>query len=159
MPRNARAQALRTPPIRMSRTPQSKPPSGGEPLPADGGALRSRPLAQLAQLAAGLPSLPDAEKQAQPSPARAASTPWARALRGKLVIARDARGRGGKTVTCVRGIEAAPALLEALAKELRHELGTGVRVEQGVLIVQGALSVRVAACLEQRGAARIVLGN
>ena len=121
--------------------------------------MRSRPLAGLAKLSGQLPSLPSAAKEAQAPKARAAETPLSRALRGKIVIARDSRGRGGKTVTCVRGIEGAPALLEALAKQLRHELGTGVRVDEGVLIVQGALSERVAACLEQRGAARIVIGN
>ncbi|HUR27966.1 MAG TPA: hypothetical protein VM509_07260 [Planctomycetota bacterium] len=50
-------------------------------------------------------------------------------------------------------------LLETLARELRHELGTGVRAVDGELIVQGALTERLAACLAKRGAARIVIGN
>ena len=83
----------------------------------------------------------------------------AKALRGKIVIARDARGRGGKTVTTVRGVVGSAALLEALAKELRHELGLGVKVDDGTLLVQGAQSERLAACLTRRGALRIVIGN
>ena len=136
----------------MSPNPQGQPP------PPSQGGLRSRGLASLAGLAKDLPSLP---AQALPAgqPLSKADAELATALRGRIVIARELKGRGGKTVTFVRGIEAKQALLETLARELRKELGTGVRVEEGALVAQGALSERLAACLARRGAARIVIGN
>ena len=146
----------------MSRPDSPDPSPPGQPTGSAKQQVGSRPLARLAELSAKLPS------QRTPSPAElvqksaqsvAAKSPLARALAARIVISRDARGRGGKTVTFARGIVAAPALLETLARELRHELGTGVRVEAGALIVQGALTERLAACLAKRGAARIVIGN
>lgn len=132
-----------------------------KPIPPPKSDFGSRPLAALSKLAGSLPSLPSAAAgQGVPSPAGAqADAAFAKALSKRIVIQRDSRGRGGKTVTFARGIEAPEAVLERLAKELRHELGTGVRVEDGALIVQGALSERLAACLQRRGATRIVLGN
>jgi translation initiation factor 1 (eIF-1/SUI1) len=106
-----------------------------------------------------LPSLPESEAARAPAKVVDVKSPLSRALAGRIVISRDARGRGGKTVTFARGIVAATALLEELARDLRHELGTGVRVEDGALIVQGALTERLAAALAKRGAARIVIGN
>ena len=131
------------------------------PLPRDPKtpALDARSLARLAELSKQLPSMPatDAARAAEaPSDPQ---SPLARALASRIVISRDSRGRGGKTVTFARGIGGTPALLETLARELRRELGTGVRVEDGALIVQGALTERLAACLAKRGAARIVIGN
>ena len=119
----------------------------------------SRPLARLADLKSQLPSQAAQTPSSQPEADIDRKSPLARALAGRIVISRDSRGRGGKTVTFARGIVAANAVLESLARELRHELGTGVRVEDGALIVQGALTERLAASLAKRGAARIVIGN
>ena len=136
-----------------SRDPRTQAETGGAP----GEPFVSRPLAKLAGLSASLPSLPaSAPPQKQAADPK---TPLGKALASRIVIARDSRGRGGKTVTWARGIAGTPALLEALARELRHELGTGVRVEDGALVAQGALTERLAASLAKRGAARIVIGN
>jgi translation initiation factor 1 len=142
----------------MSRPTNSKPASGDDP-PNARAPLNSRGLAGLAALSAHLPSLPKAAAEDKQAAEPAATTPLSRALRSKIVIARDSRGRGGKTVTTVRGIEAPQALLEQLARELRKELGSGVQVNEKELVVQGALSERIAASLAKRGASRIVLGN
>ncbi|HTF86884.1 MAG TPA: translation initiation factor [Planctomycetota bacterium] len=138
-----------------SKQPESdKPPgAGADSNPSFG----SRPLARLADLASKLPSLPKTDLPAAPAPKDQGS--FAKALSGRIVIQRDARGRGGKTVTIARGVVGSEALLEKLARELRHELGAGVRVEDGALFVQGAQSERLAVCLARRGAARVVLGN
>jgi translation initiation factor 1 len=137
------------------RDPKSTARTSGSVQP-----FASRPLARLADLAGQLPSLP-AGAAANPAAdvSSAPATPLSRALASRIVVSRDARGRGGKTVTFARGIAGTPELLEALAKELRHELGTGVRAVDGELIVQGALTERLAACLAKRGAKRIVIGN
>ncbi len=122
-------------------------------------AFGARSLAGLASLASGLPSQATPEPSAAPRTDPAKQSPLVRALSGRIVISRESKGRGGKTVVFARGIEGSKALLESLAKELRHELGTNVRVEDGALIVQGSLSERLAASLKMRGASRIVLGN
>ena len=142
----------RPPPHASGASGSSGASAGGENQNQFG----SRPLASLARLAGDLPSLPAEAKSA------GAAEPDARfgkALSGRIVIHRDARGRGGKTVTIARGLTGPETLLEALAKELRHELGLGVRVEDGALVVQGAQSERLAASLARRGARRVVLGN
>ncbi len=130
-------------------------PTGGQQPQAFG----SRPFAALKPLAAQLPSQVQAQKPDEAGRTFDPRSPTVRALSGRIVISRESKGRAGKTVTFARGIVGSEALLEKLAKELRHELGTGVRVEEGVLAVQGALSDRLAACLVRRGAARIVIGN
>jgi translation initiation factor 1 (eIF-1/SUI1) len=117
-------------------------------------------LARLSELSGKLPSLPaESVVKGGASSDVDPATPLARALASRIVISRDARGRGGKTVTFARGIAGTPELLEALARELRHELGTGVRALDGELVVQGALTDRLAKALAKRGAARIVIGN
>ncbi|MEO6710917.1 MAG: translation initiation factor [Planctomycetota bacterium] len=141
--------------MKPANSDSTDPSSRGNPSP--GRSFGSRPLAKLAELAAHLPSLPQAE--IAPAPKLAEHALFAKALAGRIVIQRDARGRGGKTVTIARGIAGSEALLDKLARELRHELGAGVRVEDGALIVQGAQSERLAACLARRGAVRVVLGN
>ena len=119
----------------------------------------SRPFAKLSSLSSNLPAQPTPTPDSKPVESKAKKTPLERALSGRIVISRESKGRGGKSVVFARGIEAPEALLEALAKELRHELGTGVRVEDGAIVVQGALTDRLAACLTRRGAGRIVIGN
>ncbi|MBL8859828.1 MAG: translation initiation factor [Planctomycetes bacterium] len=119
----------------------------------------SRPFARLSSLSSGLPAQPAPAPDDKPTESKAKKSPLERALSGRIVIARESKGRGGKTVVFARGIDAPQELLETLAKELRHELGTGVRVEDGALVVQGALTDRLAACLARRGAGRIVIGN
>lgn len=78
---------------------------------------------------------------------------------GKIVVAKSKKGRGGKTVTCVRGIDANAAQLEQLAKELRQALGCGSTVEEGEILVQGEQLDRVAKWLEGQGARRVVKGT
>lgn len=70
---------------------------------------------------------------------------------GPLRVARETKGRGGKTVTLVRGLGVAPAALAAIGKELRTSLGAGGSARDGVLEVQGDHVERVVVWLEQRG--------
>lgn len=122
-------------------------------------AFGSRPFAALAPLASQLPTPVTPSKPQAAAGDSGVSTPMRRALAGRIVINRESKGRGGRIVTFARGIVASATLLETLAKELRHELGAGVRVEDGALMVQGAQSERLAASLARRGAGRIVIGN
>jgi translation initiation factor 1 len=77
---------------------------------------------------------------------------------GKIVVRRERKGRGGKTVTLVSGIERPPAELERIAKEMRKALGCGSTMEAGAIVLQGDIVPRAQAWLQSHGATRIVLG-
>lgn len=111
------------------------------------------PFAALAALKETLP------EGRPPDPPRAPPAPPDRRFAGKIVVARSRKGRGGRTVTCVRGIDASPEQLEAIARELKRALGCGASVEDGEVLVQGEQEPRVAAWLEAQGAKRIVIGT
>lgn len=70
---------------------------------------------------------------------------------GQVRVSRDAKGRGGKTVTLVRGLALDEAALAALGKRLRSACGAGGTVKDGVLEVQGDHVERVLAWLQQEG--------
>ncbi len=70
---------------------------------------------------------------------------------GIVRVSRQSKGRGGKTVTLVRGLALDEAALAALAKRLRSACGTGGTVKDGVLEVQGDHAERVVAWLQAEG--------
>lgn len=105
------------------------------------------PFAKLEQLRAALPE-GDAPEEQRPSPAP---------RQGKVVVRREKKGRGGKMVTIVEGIEARS--LEALAGELKRELGCGANLEGTAVVLAGDQEERVKASLEARGFTDVVLGT
>jgi translation initiation factor 1 len=70
---------------------------------------------------------------------------------GVVRVSRESKGRGGKTVTLVRGLALDEAALAALGKRLRSACGTGGTVKDGVLEVQGDHAARVIALLQAEG--------
>ena len=66
-------------------------------------------------------------------------------------VSRESKGRGGKTVTLVRGLALDEAGLAALGKRLRSACGAGGAVKDGVLEIQGDHRERVAALLAEAG--------
>lgn len=70
---------------------------------------------------------------------------------GVVRVSRETKGRGGKTVTLVRGVQAAPDALLALGKRLRAACGTGGTVKDGVLELQGDHAERVMELLQGEG--------
>ncbi len=106
-------------------------------------------------------------KVTDPAPAPAASPPPASAappaggpdLSGsaKLVVRRERKGHGGKTVVVVSGL--ATALREPVMRGLKKALGCGAHVADAEVIVQGDNAPRVAEWLAKRGARKTVLGN
>jgi translation initiation factor 1 len=56
---------------------------------------------------------------------------------GLARVARLTKGRGGKTVTVVKGLALDSAALAALGKQLRTACGCGGTVKDGVIEVQG----------------------
>lgn len=70
---------------------------------------------------------------------------------GQVRVSRERQGRGGKTVTLVRGLPLAAAELADLGKRLRSACGTGGTVRDGVLELQGDHRDRVVEWLRQSG--------
>jgi translation initiation factor 1 len=70
---------------------------------------------------------------------------------GIVRVSRESKGRGGKTVTLVRGLALDAAALTALGKRLRTACGAGGTVKDGVLELQGDHAERVAAWLAKEG--------
>ena len=70
---------------------------------------------------------------------------------GSVRVSRETQGRGGKTVTLVRGLPLDDAALAALGKRLRSACGAGGTVKDGLLEVQGDHAMRVLAWLQAEG--------
>jgi len=66
-------------------------------------------------------------------------------------VGRTSKGRGGKTVTLVTGLQLLPDDLAALGRDLKRRCGTGGAVKDGVIEIQGDHRDDVMAELERRG--------
>ncbi len=69
---------------------------------------------------------------------------------GKVRVDLETKGRGGKSVTVVRGLPLDPTALAALGKQLRTACGGGGTTRDGVIEVQGEHVERVTALLRQQ---------
>jgi translation initiation factor 1 len=56
---------------------------------------------------------------------------------GVVRVSRQSKGRGGKTVTLVKGLALEPVALALLGKQLRTACGSGGTVKDGVIEIQG----------------------
>ena len=74
---------------------------------------------------------------------------------GAVRVSRQSKGRGGKTVTLVRGLALDADTLAALGKRLRSACGSGGTVKDGVLEVQGDHAERVVELLKAEGIANV----
>lgn len=124
----------------------------------------NQPFAALAGLRAAAPAEPGspaalAGLHAAASPPASAKPPAKPRFEGKLVLQREKKGRGGKTVTRLRGLSLPAGALEALCKELKQGLGCGAVVEEGDVLLQGDQCKRAAEWLEKQGATRVIIGN
>ncbi|MDQ5897754.1 MAG: translation initiation factor 1 [Pseudomonadota bacterium] len=70
---------------------------------------------------------------------------------GVVKVSREKQGRGGKTVTVVRGLGLSGDELTTLAKGLKAACGSGGTAKDGVVEIQGDHVEKVIACLQQRG--------
>ena len=70
---------------------------------------------------------------------------------GVARVCRERQGRGGKTVTVVRGLPLSADELATLGKQLRSACGSGGTAKDGVLEVQGDHRDRVLAWLLAQG--------
>jgi translation initiation factor 1 len=117
--------------------------SGRKRIPTDGGqSLSHNPFAALSS--AGLPPAPENPVDSAP-----ASKP-VRKHRGRVDIIRETAGRGGKTVTVVKGfIGIGLPEKEQLAKAMQRAGGTGGTVKNGQIEIQGDKRAEVARILTE----------
>ena len=70
---------------------------------------------------------------------------------GAVRISLQTKGRGGKSVTLVKGLPLDTAALAVLGKQLRSACGSGGTVKDGVVEVQGDHVATVMASLQKLG--------
>ena len=70
---------------------------------------------------------------------------------GVVRVSRETKGRGGKTVTIVRGLVLGENALVGLGKQLKAACGSGGTVKEGVIEVQGDHCDKVIALLKAQG--------
>ena len=82
---------------------------------------------------------------------RASAAASSAASDGVLRVQRETTGRGGKSVTLVRGLGLDAAALAALGKQLKAACGSGGTAKDGVIEVQGDHVATVMAALTKLG--------
>ena len=117
--------------------------------------LTHSPFAALSK--AGSPSVAPATPRLPAAAIGTPANPAAPEFRGKLVVRRELKGRGGKTVTRISGLPAAHR--EALASNMKKKLGCGALIEGDDVVLLGDLVDRAADWLTERGAPRVIKGN
>jgi translation initiation factor 1 len=70
---------------------------------------------------------------------------------GVVRVSLQTKGRGGKSVTLVKGLPLHAVALAALGKQLRSACGSGGTVKDGVVEVQGDHIVTIMAALQKHG--------
>lgn len=70
---------------------------------------------------------------------------------GVVRVARETKGRGGKTVTRIKGLALDAVALALLARQLRTACGAGGSVKDGVIEVQGEHCELVMEILKKHG--------
>ena len=70
---------------------------------------------------------------------------------GIVRVQRETKGRGGKSVTLVRGLALEADALAVLGKQLKAACGSGGTVKDGVIEVQGDHVVTLMTALQKRG--------
>jgi translation initiation factor 1 len=119
------------------------------PEAGEGAALKHNPFGALGGVSA---------PQAPATPAPAVTSAPAPKSRGRLVLRREKKQRGGKTVVVVAGLRASAHLaeseIEKLAQHLKQQLGCGGAVERVTndteIVIQGDQPARVAELLREK---------
>jgi translation initiation factor 1 (eIF-1/SUI1) len=139
---------------------KGRPPASSRGAGSD--VIRSPSLGTLGERLArrGLHGSPDtAQPSAQTEEPRPTALGPDLSRCGKLTMARERKGHGGKTATVVSGLGLPARDLAAVARALRRALGCGASIDGDRLVVQGDQVPRVQAWLAAQGARRIVVGN
>lgn len=70
---------------------------------------------------------------------------------GIVRVLRETKGRGGKSVTVVRGVAGDAAALQQMGQQLKAACGSGGTVKDGTIEIQGDHVEKVMELLRQRG--------
>jgi translation initiation factor 1 len=70
---------------------------------------------------------------------------------GIVRIRRETKGRKGKGVTTISGLDMDQAEIKALCSALKKTCGTGGAVKEGIIEIQGDNRDKIKAVLEKRG--------
>jgi len=77
-------------------------------------------------------AVPRKEKRADRNPATAVAP-----AKRRTIVRLDRKGRGGKSVTIIEGLQLSVEDIEKLLKQLKAKLGTGGTIKNGALEIQG----------------------
>ena len=117
--------------------------------------LQQNPFALLGEVPA-LKDLP--APKPQPAPAASALVPKSDAPKkslGRLILRRETKERGGKTVVVIYGFDQLPGanavLIANLARDLKGRLGCGGSFDRQEIVLQGDRCGQVCAALEAMG--------
>jgi translation initiation factor 1 len=124
--------------------------------------LQHNPFALLGELDA-LKDLPKPEPEPEfvkpdAAPARPPKPPkpvYAKNSRGRLILRRETKDRGGKVVVVISGFAELPGanavMIANLTKELKGKLGCGGSFDRHEIVLQGDRAAAVNALLEELG--------
>ena len=110
----------------------------------------NNPFASLGGLRAALPQGDTPQDDFKPSSGHD------KTFAPKVVLSFERKGRGGKTVTVLRGVLLAGKPRDQFMRELRKALGTSVREENEDIVMGGDQRERAKPWLEARGAKNVV---
>ena len=123
--------------------------------------LQHNPFAVLGELDAlkNIPAIPEPEKPARAAESvktvKAPKPVIPKNSRGRLVLRRETKDRGGKVVVVVFGFAELPGansvMIANLAKELKGKLGCGGSFDRQEIVLQGDRCAAVNALLEELG--------
>jgi len=68
-----------------------------------------------------------------------------------LKIRREIKGRKGKTITSISGVNGDETRIKDLAKELKQAMGTGGSVKDGIILIQGDHRKKIIEWLTRKG--------
>lgn len=71
--------------------------------------------------------------------------------RQQLFVWLESKGRGGKTVSLIRGFAGSEKDLQELARQLKGHCGTGGSVKDGEILIQGDFRDKIVTWLAGRG--------
>jgi translation initiation factor 1 len=74
-----------------------------------------------------------------------------RSSQQKVIVRLDRKGRGGKSVTVIEGLQMPQQEKEALLKQLKADIGTGGTIKDRALEIQGDHCGTIMAALEKVG--------
>jgi translation initiation factor 1 len=98
---------------------------------------------------------PTSQPAAEVTPAAARATAAPTKPRGRLMLRRETKHRGGKPVIVISGFAAMPGFdpsaIEALAKTCKQVLGCGGTVDRDEIVLQGDRPAQVAELLRAQG--------